>query len=277
MSTNYLGATNDSYRVISSPENEKIKYIRRLYRKRFREQKGMFLIEGINLIRSALLSDQYIELLIISEDFDYSKISGMLNSKVDRNKIYLVPRSLYERISDTENGSGIIAVVKKQKSDYGLVCDSFKDGKNILILDRLQDPGNIGTIIRTAVATGFNIIAVIKGTADIYSLKALRASAGMIFNIKLIELSGADELRDLANRTNKKIVVTDPKRGIPYFKENLTDNIALVIGNEGNGISKEIMNISDARVNIPMRGNVESLNAAVCASLLMYEAIRNEE
>lgn len=277
MNANYLGASNDSYRVISSPENEKIKYIRRLHRKRFRDQQGKFLIEGINLLRAALTRKQKIELVIISEDFDSEEISEMLVSSLEAYKIFYVPRYLFEKISDAENGSGILAIIKKQNTDSNEECNSIGVGKNLLVLDRLQDPGNIGTIIRTAVATGYTAIATIKGTADVYSLKVLRASAGTIFDINFIELEDAIELKNLANKLDKKIVVTDPREGLPYYSSSLSKDIALVIGNEGNGISNKIMDIADIRVNIPMRGNVESLNAAICASLLMYEAVRNNE
>lgn len=132
-------------------------------------------------------------------------------------------------------------------------------------------------MIRTAVAAGYSIVATIKGTADIYSPKVLRASAGMIFDIAVVELVDANDLKKMVSRLDKKIVVTDPRKGVPYYKCSLARDVALVIGNEGNGISEEILESSDIRVNIPMQGEVESLNAAVCASLLMYEAMRIDE
>ena len=274
----YRGKTNESYRFISSPDNDKIRLINKLSRKKYRDQQGKFVIEGINLVRAALSKGQHIELVLIADDFDYSEIANTLTVGVDYRNIYLIPRFLFEKISDAENGSGIIAVVNK--SSYTLDnLDSLElcCGDNVLVLDRLQDPGNIGTMIRTAVAAGYSIVATIKGTADIYSLKVLRASAGMIFGISVVELADTEELKKLVSRLDKKIVVTDPREGDPYYECNLTNDIALVIGNEGNGISDEIMESSEVRVTIPMQGEVESLNAAICASLLMYEAIRASE
>ena len=274
----YRGKTNESYRFISSPDNDKIRLINKLSRKKYRDQQGKFVIEGINLVRAALSKGQHVEFVLIADDFDYSEIANTLAVGVDYRNIYLIPRFLFEKISDAENGSGIIAVVDKRSYTlYNLDSLELRRGDNVLVLDRLQDPGNIGTMIRTAVAAGYSIVATIKGTADIYSPKVLRASAGMIFGISVVELADTEEFKKLVSRLDKKIVVTDPREGDPYYECYLTNDIALVIGNEGNGISDEIMESSDVRVNIPMQGEVESLNAAICASLLMYEAIRASE
>ena len=277
----YRGKTNESYRFISSPDNDKIRLINKLSRKKYRDQQGKFVIEGINLVRAALSKGQHVELVLIADDFDYSEIANTLTVGVDYRNIYLIPRFLFEKISDAENGSGIIAVVNKSSYSLDTLESMLRSHHgcvgNILVLDRLQDPGNIGTMIRTAVAAGYSIVATIKGTADIYSPKVLRASAGMIFGISVVELADTEELKKLVSRLDKKIVVTDPRKGVPYYKCSLARDVALVIGNEGNGISEEILESSDIRVNIPMQGEVESLNAAVCASLLMYEAMRIDE
>ena len=274
----YDRKTNESYRFISSPDNDKIRLINKLGRKKYRDKHGEFVIEGINLVRTALSKAQHIKLVLISDDFDYREIADELAEGVEYRDIYLIPRYLFDKISDAENGSGIIAVV--DKISYRLdALDSLKSigTNNILVLDRLQDPGNIGTMIRTAVATGYSIVATIKGTADIFSPKVLRASAGMIFGISVVELDDVDELKTLTTVLDKKIVVTVPREGCPYYECNLKKDIALIIGNEGNGISDEIMECSDVRVTIPMQGEVESLNAAICASILMYEAVRAAE
>ena len=165
----------------------------------------------------------------------------------------MTPRRFLEDISDI----------------YSLPLDS-----NILVLDRIQDPGNIGTMIRTAAAAGYGMIIAVKGTADIYSAKVLRATAGMIFDIPFVYIGSASELADLMRKTGKRIVVTDPAGGRPYYEEDLRAGIALVIGNEGNGISSEIMALADVRVTLPMKGSTESLNAAAAAAILMYEAVR---
>lgn len=275
----YGRKTNDeSYRFISSPDNDKIRRVNKLSRKKYRDKNGEFVIEGINLVRAALSKSQHINLVLISDDFDYGEIADALAEDVDYRNIYLIPRFLFDKISDAENGSGIMAVVDKRSYSLKTITSLEPIGKgNILVLDRLQDPGNIGTMIRTAVATGYSVVATLKGTADIYSPKVLRASAGMIFGISVVELADAEELKGLVSVLDKKIVVTDPREGCPYYECNLENDIALIIGNEGNGVSDEIMECSDVRVTIPMQGEVESLNAAICASILMYEAVRADE
>ncbi|WLD76813.1 RNA methyltransferase [Mogibacterium neglectum] len=275
----YGRKTNDeSYRFISSPDNDKIRRVNKLSRKKYRDKKGEFVIEGINLVRAALSKSQHIKLVLISDDFDYGEIADALAEDVDYRNIYLIPRFLFDKISDAENGAGIMAVVDKRSYSLKTITSLEPIGTgNILVLDRLQDPGNIGTMIRTAVATGYSVVATLKGTADIYSPKVLRASAGMIFGISVIELADAEELKGLVSVLDKKIVVTDPREGCPYYECNLENDIALIIGNEGNGVSDEIMECSDVRVTIPMQGEVESLNAAICASILMYEAVRADE
>ena len=253
----YGRKTNESYRFISSPDNDKIRLINKLGRKKYRDKRGEFVIEGINLVRAALSKAQHIKFVLISDDFDYGDIADELAEGVEYRNIYLIPRYLFDKISDAENGSGIIAVV--DKISYRLdTIDSLESigTNNILVLDRLQDPGN---------------------TADVFSPKVLRASAGMIFGISVVELDDVEELKALVTLLDKKIVVTDPREGCPYYECNLEKDIALIIGNEGNGISDEIMECSDVRVTIPMQGEVESLNAAICASILMYEAIRAAE
>ena len=212
----YGRKTNESYRFISSPDNDKIRLINKLGRKKYRDKHGEFVIEGINLVRAALSKAQHIKLVLISDDFDYREIADELAEGVEYRDIYLIPRYLFDKISDAENGSGIIAVV--DKISYRLdAIDSLKSigTSNILVLDRLQDPGNRGTMIRTAVATGYSIVATIKGTADIFSPKVLRASAGMIFGISVVELDDVDELKTLTTVLDKKIVVADPREGCP--------------------------------------------------------------
>ena len=150
-------------------------------------------------------------------------------------------------------------------------------GANILVLDRIQDPGNMGTMIRTAVAAGYGMIIAAKGTVDVYSPKVLRATAGMIFEIPIVYADSTEELADVLRASGRKIAVTDPAGGRPYYEEDLSRNTALVIGNEGNGVSDEVMALADIRVTLPMKGSIESLNAAVSAAILMYEAVRRDD
>jgi TrmH family RNA methyltransferase len=154
------------------------------------------------------------------------------------------------------------------------ILDELTPDDNILVLDRIQDPGNMGTMIRTAVAAGYRLILASRGTVDIYSPKVLRATAGMVFDIPVLYAEDEDDLMRLIARSGRRSVVTVPSGGRPYYDEDLRRGIALIIGNEGNGASERLISSADIRVTLPMRGSIESLNAAVAAAILMYESIR---
>jgi long-chain acyl-CoA synthetase len=127
----------------------------------------------------------------------------------------IAAENLFNRVTDAEYGAGVLAVVKKNEPDAGII-DSLPADSNILVLDRIQDPGNMGTMIRTAVAAGYSLILAVRGTVDIYSPKVLRATAGMVFEIPVIYVSDAAELSDMIVRSGKKAVVTVPDGGRPY-------------------------------------------------------------
>lgn len=255
---------------IESEDNNKLKLIRKLQTRKYRDAEGKFIIEGINLVEEAISKNAKIDFVVISEDFNYDP-SRLVLSEV--SEVFEVRRELFEKLTDAENGSGVLAVVSKHRytdEDYF----KFPEESNILVLDRVQDPGNIGTMIRTAVAAGYGMVVCNKGTADAWSPKVLRATAGMIFDIPVVYTDSTEELVQLIRRLDKRICVTVLEDAHAYYERDLSKRIALVIGNEGNGISKELIDVADERLTIPMKGGIESLNAAVAAAILMYEAIR---
>ena len=256
---------------IESSDNNRIKTVRKLRTKKGRDEESKIVIEGINLVSEAVTRGISIDFIMASDRFDGgSFLADCINS--EHLMVCMIPDDVMNKIADAENGVGILAVIDKASIEHGE--DSIDSDSNVLVLDRVQDPGNIGTMIRTAVAAGYSRIYAIKGTADVYSPKVLRATAGMIFDIPVTYVQDARELRTTLDRFGKKIVVTTVDGGKPYYDENLSSGVALVIGNEGNGVSDEILEIADVRVTIPMKGEIESLNAAVSAAILMYETIR---
>ena len=180
-------------------------------------------------------------------------------------RLSLLADGLFDRLSDTENSQGIVAVAGKP--DPRLKTPA-------VILDRLQDPGNIGTIIRTAEAAGFGTLIAIKGTGDIYSPKTARAAAGSLLRVNVFEGLETGEAVRLCREQGIRIVASDLEGSVEYTAADLTGDMALVIGNEGSGVSDEIRQAADDKVKIPMEGTIESLNAAVAAGLLMYESVR---
>lgn len=257
---------------IESPDNNRIKLVRKLQSKKHRDAENKFVIEGANLVSEAVAKRVAIDYILVSDEYDGGEELQSMKSD-DILMVCEVPADVFNKITDAENGVGVLAVVDKSS----VVPDdisSIPSDVNVLVLDRLQDPGNIGTMIRTAVAAGYGLIVALKGTADIFSPKVLRSTAGMIFDIPVVYVDGAAEVKQLMQDSGRKFVVTAVDGGIPYYGENLKHGVALVIGNEGNGVSDEMLELADIRVTIPMRGDIESLNAAVSAAILMYEAVR---
>lgn len=254
---------------IESADNAKLRLVRKLqHSRKYRDSEAKFVIEGTNLVEEALERNVDIDFVLCSDDFK--------DRKRFRDRCE-VPRRLFDSLCDAENGVGVIAVVSKAKDALGSIVDVIRDTDNILVFDRLQDPGNIGTMIRTAVAAGYKAVIAIKGTVDIYSSKVLRATAGMIFDMPIAYVDDTVSFVRIAGELGKKITVTAPVGGKPYYETDLSEGIALVIGNEGNGISDELIAKADEIVTIPMNSGIESLNASVSAAILMYETVRNQK
>ena len=251
---------------ISSKENKVYRDCIRLSRKKYRDREKRYLIEGENLIREALCSGVGIVSLLIRE--------GSFPEDEFGQEAYVTAPELFDRIAQTETSQGVLAVASRSEWSEAEVSDRCAGGRNIVVLDRLQDPGNIGTIIRTAEGAGYAAVVCMKGTADIYSPKVVRACAGSLFRMPVLQAGDVPALRELAGRLGKRLAVTCVENADRYDELDLTENIALVIGNEGNGCSEEMIAAADLRVTIPMQGSLESLNASVAAGILMYETVR---
>lgn len=251
-------------REIRSKDNRIFKECQKLSQKKYRDREGLYLIEGENLIGEVPQTD--LVYIICSDRQEWS-------FEHDEN-VYLMSANLFDKIAQTETSQGILAVVRKPQISVESLEQHLRPNDNLVVLDRLQDPGNIGTIIRTAEGAGYGAVVTMKGTADVFSPKTIRAAAGSVFRIPIIQVEDNGELRSLSDRLQKKLVVTAFDTDKFYFDVDLSKEIALVIGNEGNGVSDELMEMADIKVKIPMDGNLESLNASVAAGILMYETKR---
>jgi len=193
-----------------------------------------------------------------------------VKNKLQANtKVYSITDSLFKSICDTENPQGIIAVVKNKpveiKYDHGFY----------MLADKVQDPGNMGTIIRTAHAAGALGVIITKGTVDIYNEKTLRSTMGSIFKIPVIEDKDLSLVQKLRNG-GFKLVTSSLDTDKNFYDIDLKEKVIISVGNEGNGISDEVYELSDLKIKIPMPGGAESLNAAVAASIMMYEVVRQK-
>ena len=262
---------------ITSGDNSRIRLVRKLATRKGRAAEGRFAVEGRNLVSEILERDLDVDFIMIPAGAA-DDAPDFIRKCIDSPDITVceVPARVFAGLTDAENGIGMLAVVKLR--EYGPdLLDGLRPDDNILVLDRIQDPGNMGTLIRTAVAAGYKAIVAMSGTVDIYSPKVLRATAGMVFEIQVIYVPDNEALKGILGRSGRHIVVTDVNGGVPYYKEDLSRGIALIIGNEGSGVSDALMEIADVRVTLPMKGRIESLNAAVAAAILMYEAVRGRE
>ena len=252
-------------REISSKDNKIFRLCEQLSHKKYRDKLGLYLIEGENLLEEAVKNGAAIKTVLMCRDY-----RGSLFGTED--KAFCLSDKLFEQLAQTETTQGIMAIVEKPE----LSPDRFLDrgGGNFIVLDRLQDPGNIGTILRTADAAGYELAIVMKGTADVFSPKAVRAATGSLFRMPVVFMDSVDELMEFTRAAGKKLVATCFDTDRYYYDENLREDIALIIGNEGGGISRELIECSDLKIKIPMHGNIESLNASVAAGILMYEAVR---
>lgn len=231
--------------IITSLKNEKVKYWYNLRNKKFRDQERRFLIEGDHLINEAKNQNLVIETISI----------------VDKNADYFVTKEIMEKISEQKSISYNAAVVR-------FIPEDSITG-NVLILDGVQDPGNLGTIIRSCIAFGVSNIILSDNSVDLYNSKVIRATEGMIFNINVLRRN-LIEFIPIVKNLGYKIVGTDVKNGI-NIKDINKENIAIVMGSEGQGLSNEVKNMCDNFVYIKMDNACESLNVGVATSILLYE------
>ena len=261
---------------ITSRDNSRTKLVRKLATRKGRSEERRFVAEGRNLVTEIIERGLDVDFIMVPESLlsesgsDAARMAASLTDSPDVTLCAVDDRE-FARLTDAGDGISMLAVVRMQDRGEEVIRE-LPPEDNILILDRLQDPGNLGTVIRTAAAAGYGAVIAVSGTADIYSPKVLRATAGMVFAIPVIYVHGAAEAGELAG--TRRLVVTAVDGGIPYYEEDLRQGVALVIGNEGRGVSEEMMEMADVRVTLPMKGNVESLNAAAAAAILMYEAVR---
>ncbi len=258
---------------LQSNKNSTIKDIKSLQQRKNRDSKGLFFIEGLRFVKEAFDLQEQIEMVVVSERLLEESESALLVTDVEAKgiKCIAVPDKLFCEISDTQTPQGIMAVMKKQKYD---LSSTIEKSSFVVVLDSLQDPGNLGTILRTADAAGADCIILSKGCVDIYSPKVLRATMGSIFHVPVIDGIQIEEALQTLKAVGHKIVASHLAGVNNYFETELTAKTTIVIGNEANGISDITVKQADILVKIPMPGKAESLNAAIAAAVMMYEVTR---
>ena len=258
--------------VISSKDNELIKHIKKLKDKKHRDESNEYIIEGVKLIEEAVKENARIKKIIVCEDTTRTyEIPTHIMYEIAKYECVYVTDKIFASITQVTNPQGIMAII--EKSDTDAQIDYTQD--IIVALDDVQDPGNLGTILRTVDSIGLNQIIVSKGTADAFNSKVVRSTMGAIFRVKIIEVENLPQAIKEMRRHHFKLMVTSLQTDNSIYDIQFNKKI-IVIGNESNGVSKEIQEMADEKAKIPMLGKTESLNASVAAGVVMYEYVRQK-
>jgi TrmH family RNA methyltransferase len=257
---------------ISSKDNPLIKNIIKLNKSaKYRREQGLFVAEGLRLCEDAMLSKCEIYALVVTE-IAKDKYSDTVNKLISYSEnSYTVPTAVFSAISDTKTPQGILCIIKTL--DKPTLFDTIKYNGKFLALDNIQDPANLGTIFRTAEAVGIDGIIMSKDCCDVYSPKVVRGTMGAVFRMSyLIVDSISSFLRDNRQLASYAAVVDRNSKSITDI--SFDSPCISVIGNEGNGIKADTLEVCHEKFTIPMAGRAESLNASVAASIVMWEMVR---
>ena len=246
--------------TLTSLKNPKVLSWRSLKDKKGREEQQSFLVEGVRMVREALASSFPVRAVLLREDFipEEPLPAG--------TPVYSLPEHVFQAVCDTKTPQGIAAVLALQAREAS--------GPRLLALDGVQDPGNVGTIIRTADAAGFDGVLFSPDCADLFSPKVLRSTMGSIFRLGFSFPASLPDSLDKMKK-NGYSVLSSQLDGNPFYdRKNVSASFVLIIGNEGNGVSDAVKSVATHRLCLPMRGGAESLNAAVAAGIMMYDLTR---
>ena len=253
-------------------ENQFIKHIKKLKDKKYRYINNEYLIEGIKLIKEAIQEKAQIKQIVICDECEkIEAIPKDLMYEIAKHECIYVTKKLFETLTNVVEPQGILAIIGK--SDPKQEINYNED--IIVALDDIQDPGNLGTILRTVDSIGLTQIIISKGTADVYNPKVIRSSMGAIFRVKVIESENLEQTLLEIKKHKFELLVTSLQTKKSVYDIKYKKKI-IVIGNEANGVSKEIQELSDYKIKIPMLGKTESLNASVATGIILYEYVRQK-
>ena len=258
---------------ITSSSNSKIKDIKSLYKKKERWNKGIFIIEGIKVVEECINNNYPLEDIIYSDELLKIRGGEELFEKIrNYNNLINIPSKLFKEISDTETPQWIIATAKFKRNSI----EEIQKNKNpfILLLEKIQDPGNMGTIIRTADAFNIDGVAITPGSVDVYNPKVVRSTMGSIFRTPIYHISNKLEFIEKLKNQKYKIYSTSLEAEKYIHEMDFSGASIILIGNESRGVSTSMSSLADELIKIPIPGGAESLNAGIASSIIMYEAMR---
>ena len=256
--------------IITSKDNEIIKNIKKLKEKKYRDQENKFIVEGIKMVQEALTEQAKISKIVICEDcINDGTISQELLYEIAKQDCIYVSEKVFQSITDVTNPQGILAVLEKENGEDKILYDE----DIIVVLDGIQDPGNLGTILRTLDSVNLKQIILSEQKADPYNPKVVRSTMGAIYRVNMIRSKNIIETLKNMKKHKYDIVVTSLQTNESIYDIDYKKKV-IVIGNEANGVSKEVMELANKKVKIPMLGKTESLNAAVATGIILYEYVR---
>lgn len=259
--------------MITSRSNPVIKSLRRLLSdRRRREKEGCFLVEGVHLVEEALSSGWPVRLILHTPVAAVR--AGFLLQKAKEQGIPLlaVEEGLMAELAETVTPQGIMALVEMSRYNLQSLLESAPS--LLVLVDGVQDPGNLGTIVRSAAAAGAQGVVLLPGTVDLYNPKTIRATMGSLFHLQVVAVEERAEALWCIKGAGFLLVAGVPAGGKPLYELDLTGPVALAVGNEARGLSPELLACSDFLATIPMPGRAESLNVAAAASIMLYEVVR---
>ncbi len=257
--------------VITSKDNELVKYIRKLKEKKYRDLDNVYVIEGEKLIKEAIEENVKIKYIVVSEDAAKLLQEDFKNTINNYSCIY-VTNKVFRMLTDVVTPQGILAVIERKNTSENSINSSEE---MIIVLDGIGDPGNLGTIIRTIDSAGFSQVIVSKNTADSYNPKVVRSTMGAIFRVNVIISEDLTHTLQELKKQGYETIATYLETNESIYDMGPVKKV-VVIGNEANGVSEEVLQVVDKKVKIPMLGKTESLNASVATGIVVYEYVRNK-
>lgn len=258
--------------VISSKENDMIKHIKKLKDKKYRDINNQYIVEGIKLVSEAIQENAKIKQIVLCEDCDKTEaIPKELMYEIAKKECIYVTEKVFKFITEVQAPQGILAVIEKNNQNNEI--DYNQD--LIVAIDDVQDPGNLGTILRTVDSIGLRQILLSKGTADVYNPKVVRSTMGAIFRVKIIECEDLEKMLKEIKRHKFEIVVSSLQTESTIYSIDYNKKV-IIVGNEANGVEENIQNLADRKIKIPMPGKTESLNVSVATGIILYEYVRQK-
>ena len=258
--------------IISSKENDLIKHIKKLKDKKYRDISNQYIVEGIKLVSEAIQENANIKEIVLCEDCEKSEIIPKdLMYEIAKKECIYVTEKIFKFITEVQAPQGILAVIERDNDNNKINYDV----DIIVAIDDIQDPGNLGTILRTVDSIGVTQILVSKGTVDAYNSKVVRSTMGAIFRIKIIECEDLEKTLKEVKKHDFKVVVSSLQTENNIYSIDYNKKV-IVIGNEANGVEPQIQDLADEKIKIPMFGKTESLNASVATGIILYEYVRQK-